>query len=98
MSQIGDEFTISKTFSVGGVATDPTTIQVIHRTPDLTETVYTYPDDTEITRSSAGVYVFTLVLSEARTHVFRWVGTGAVDDSSEVTEVVDESYFVEPMP
>jgi hypothetical protein len=100
VSAIGDDITVTFTFTLLGTSTaaDPDLVQVIHRKPDLSETVYEYLVDDEITRTSAGLYTITLRLTEYRTHWFRPVGTGNVNKATEVSVDVEESYYLEPLP
>jgi hypothetical protein len=69
--------TLTNTFSVDGTPTDPTTISLVITDPENTSTEYTFAD-TEITRTSAGVYTKDVVCSVAGTWTYRWVGTGDV--------------------
>ena len=100
MAIVGSDAQIEFTFTALGTSTpaDPTEVFVIHRKPDLTETEYEYLVDSEITRVSTGLYRFTINLVDHRTHIFRPVGTGAVNDAKEVTLEVTESYFLDPIP
>jgi len=100
LSVVGDDIEITFTFTLLGTETpaDPDLVQVIHRKPDLTETVYEYLVDDEISRTSAGLYVLTLRLVDYRTHWFRPVGTGNVNKATEVSVEVEESYYLDPLP
>jgi hypothetical protein len=69
--------TLTNTFSVDDVPTDPTTISLVITDPENTSTTYTFAD-TEITRTSAGVYTKDITCSIAGTWTYRWVGTGDV--------------------
>ena len=51
-------FTIS-TVDDDGDAADPSSLVVVETVPDGTATTYTYGVDSEIVKSSTGVYVFT---------------------------------------
>lgn len=98
--KVGSAAAVDFTFTAldTGVLTDPTTVSVFLRKPDLSEEVYTYPDDPEITRSSVGSYRFRRVWTEPRRSIIRPVGTGAVNRAEEVFMDVEESYFLDPMP
>ena len=54
--------TLTNTFTVSGVAIDPTTISLVITTPAGTATTYTYALG-EITRSSAGVRLSTTTVA-----------------------------------
>lgn len=60
-----------------GVLTDPTTVTLIVREPDSTETTYTYVA-TQITRDSAGRFSKDYSPDQSGVHYYRWIGTGAV--------------------
>jgi hypothetical protein len=74
-------------FTVGGVATDPTTVTLKIEEPDGTEVSYTYAA-AQITRASAGSYYKDVTVDQAGTHTYRWVGTGAV------AAVDEDSFYV----
>jgi hypothetical protein len=98
---VGEDISVDFTFTALGTTTltDPTLIQVVHRKPNLTETVYVYPTDPEVTRLSAGQYNFTKrMVNEPLTHVIRPLGSGEVNKAQEVFVVVTESYFLDPLP
>jgi hypothetical protein len=98
---VGSDFSVNFTFTLLGTTTlaDPDLVQVVHRKPDLTEVVYEYLVDDEITRNSVGDYTFTKTApNEARRHVLRPLGTGNVNKSQEVFVDVTESYFLDPLP
>lgn len=75
--------TLTNTFRVAGVATDPTTISLAVTTPSGTTTTYTYAL-TQITRTSAGLYTKDISCSEAGEWVAVWTGTGTAADVVEV--------------
>ncbi|MDE1904967.1 MAG: hypothetical protein KGH75_00770 [Rhodospirillales bacterium] len=66
---------LSATFTVGGVATDPTTVSLTYRTPDGTETVLTYAAS-QITKDSVGNYHVVLTVTQAGSTTYLWDGTG----------------------
>ncbi len=76
---IGEPVVLTNTFTVAGVATDPTTISLAVTTPAGVTTTYTYAAAT-ITRTGTGVYTKTITATEAGTWVYVWTGTGAVAD------------------
>lgn len=100
MAIVGNQAIVNFTFFSAGTTTpaDPDTVQVIHRKPDLTETVYVFETDTEITKTDVGDYTFTLQLVDYRRHYFRAVGTGDVDSPEESFIDVEESHYLDPLP
>lgn len=88
----GNGATISVTFSVGGVLTDPTTVTLKVKSPAGVTTTYTYAMG-EITRTGAGAYKKTLLasaLAEGRT-VYRFLGTGTAEGSVEGSITISPS-------
>ena len=81
----GNAVTITGTFTLSGVATDPTTITLEVKIPAGTITPYTYAG-AQITRDSAGVYHKDVILSSEGVWTFRMTGTGTVVAST-VTNV-----------
>lgn len=79
--------TLTNTFSVNSVPTDPTTVALTVTDPDGTATTYTYAL-AEITRSSAGVYTKDIPCSTDGIWHYKWVGTGAASDETEGTWTV----------
>jgi hypothetical protein len=100
MAQVGDN--VTKTFNFvdsDDDPADPDLVQIIHRKPDLTETVYEFGVDSEVTNPAVGQYDITLRLTDYRRHYFRAIGSGTVDDAlPEVFEIVEESHFLDPIP
>lgn len=82
--------TLTNTFSVSGVATDPTTISLAITTPTGTTTTYTYAA-AEITRSSAGVYTKAVGCSEDGVWQYVWTGTGTASDITAGTWLVRQT-------
>lgn len=78
-------------YSTAGVLADPTTLTVyLRHEASGTQTSYVYGVDSEITRTSAGVYVFhSPALDRTGTWWVGWVGTG-----TGVTVTDDESVEV----
>lgn len=99
-TQVGDS--VTKTFNfvdADGDPANPDLVQIIHRGPDLVETVYEFGVDSEVTNPTVGSYVIGLRLTEYRRHYFRAIGSGTIDDAlPEIFEEVEESYFAEPLP
>jgi hypothetical protein len=61
-----------------GVLTDPGGVIFKTRSACGTETTYTYGEDDEIERDSAGIYLANIVPDEAGRWNFRWETTGPV--------------------
>lgn len=81
--------TLSNTFAVAGVATDPSTISLTVVDPQQTSTTYTYSGGT-ITRTGTGVYTKDIACDLAGIWTYAWVGTGTASD------VVAGSWTVQP--
>lgn len=78
--QSGTAVTITETFSVLGVPTDPTTVTFTVQAPDGTETTYVFGVAPEVTNPSPGVYVLDLpALSDPGVYLYQVVGTGTVE-------------------
>lgn len=72
--------TLTNTFkNSSGVATDPTTISLTVTDPTQTSTTYTYAES-QITKTSTGVYTKDIACSTDGTWTYEWTGTGAVAD------------------
>lgn len=100
MALVGNLAVVPFTFTAVGTTTpaDPDTVQVIHRKPDLTETVYEFGVDDEVEKTDVGDYTFTVQLVDHRRHYFRAVGTGDVDSPAETFLDVEESHYLDPLP
>ena len=70
------------TFTVGGVATDPTTVVMTVKEPDNTETVYTYALS-QITKDSTGVYHKDISTDQVGWHFWEMYGTGACEAATQ---------------
>ena len=68
-----------------GTLTDPTTVSLIYRAPDGTETTITYAGG-GVTKDSTGVYHADVTCSVVGDWYYRFVGTGAA-------VAVDEEHF-----
>ena len=79
---IGDTVSI-RTYSAAGEGfkdaagslTDPTTVTLVVKEPDGTETTYT---TVQVTHDATGRYSKDFAPDQSGTHFYRWVGTGAV--------------------
>lgn len=88
---IGDKVRLGITFENGDTPADPTTGPVFEiKTPDAVITTYTYPTDSEIVRSSAGVFYFDFVITDSGNHFYRWSGEGLAHGAEEHQFVVRE--------
>lgn len=75
--------TLTNSFYVASVLTDPTTISLAVTSPSGTTTTYTYAGST-ITKTSTGIYTKNIACSEAGEWVAVWTGTGTASDVVEV--------------
>jgi hypothetical protein len=95
----GDLWTPKATFTVGGVATDPSTVTFKYRDPSGTITtvgpVAGASGGSGITRVSAGVYTYDVTLNDAGRWYARFEGTGAATAAEDYEAVVDPSVFYE---
>jgi hypothetical protein len=82
--------TLTNTFSVGGVVTDPTTVALTITTPSGVATSYTFAGGT-ITKTGPGIYTKDLPCSEVGIWLYLWVGTGAASDAVAGTWTVSSS-------
>ena len=80
---------LSNTFTVAGVATDPTTISLVVTTPAGVATTYTHAGAT-ITKDGTGVYHKDVTCSEPGEWQYQWVGTGTASDTTVSTFTVQE--------
>ena len=71
--------TLTNTFQVAGVDTDPTTVTLVVTDPLGVATTYTYAGAT-ITKTATGVYTKDIPCATAGLWTFVWVGTGAASD------------------
>lgn len=82
----GKYVTMTGTFMVSGVLTDPTTITLWVEDPDGTETSYTYALS-QLTKASTGVYYKSLQVTKSGYWKYKFVATGTVADTT------DDTYF-----
>lgn len=83
---VGDPVVLTNTFTIAGVATDPTTVALKVVEPDATTTTYTYAGAT-VTRTATGVYTKTITVDQAGIWQYVWTGTGTAAD-------VEPGYFL----
>ena len=86
---VGALVTLSAAFTVGTVATDPTTVTCQVRDPSGAVTTLT------ATKASTGNYTATLDLTAAKAGVwnYRWQGSGACQAAEEAQFYVEASAF-----
>lgn len=82
--------TLTNTFKVAGVATDPTTVSLTVTTPARVSTTYTYAA-AQITKTSTGLYTKDLACSEDGEWEYIWTGTTAASDVEAGTWTVFET-------
>jgi len=92
---IGDKpvFT-AKFYDTADTLTDPSAVVCRWRTPDGTETAYTYGTDSEVAKTSTGIYTFAApTLAASGKHVFRPKGTAGLIAAGELAIQVRRSSF-----
>jgi hypothetical protein len=72
--------TLSNTFSVSGVATDPTTVTLVVTDPTGDATTYTQAGGDFTHVGGTGLYSIDIACTEVGTWSFVWTGTGAASD------------------
>jgi hypothetical protein len=72
-----------------GVLTNPTTVTFTVQAPSGVETSYVYGTDSEVTRSSTGIYRMTLQLNTSGEWYCRVVGTGTVEACDETLQPIN---------
>lgn len=85
-----DTVTLTNTFTVSGVATDPTTISLAVTNPAGTTTTYTFAGGT-ITKVGTGIYSKSITADSVGLWRYVWTGTGTAAD------VEDGSFTVSPV-
>lgn len=90
----GDKVRLHASFTVDGVATDPTNITLKIKDPDDTETSFSYPG--AISKGSTGYYYYDLVLpvdSTSGAWHYRFESDGVVNSAAEKTIITLASHF-----
>lgn len=82
----GKYVTMTVTWTVNSVATDPTTITLQVEDPSGAETSYTYAAG-QLTKSSTGVYYKSIQVVTSGIWIYRFIATGTVADTT------DDYYF-----
>src|SRR5262249_13589982 len=74
--------TLSNTFQVAGVSTDPTTVTCVVTDPTATATTHTYngASPADVTRTGTGAYQLNVSCTTPGIWTYLWVGTGAASD------------------
>jgi hypothetical protein len=76
----GTAVTITQTFTVLGVDTDPTTVEFTVQDPQATDSTFVFGVDAEVTNPAVGVYVLELTApGYPGVYHYDCVGTGAVE-------------------
>lgn len=82
--------TLTNTFTVDGVDTDPTAISLVVTDPTQASTTYTFAA-AQITKTAAGVYTKDIPCTIAGTWAYEWVGTTQASDVAAGTWEVQET-------
>lgn len=82
--------TLTNTFTVNGVDTDPSTVSLTVTDPTQTPVTYTYAA-AEITKTGTGVYTKDIPCTIAGTWTYEWIGTTAASDVIAGTWEVQET-------
>lgn len=72
--------TLTNTFSVGGTATDPTTVTLVVTDPLGQATTYTQSDGDFTHTNGTGIYSIDIPCTSAGTWSYVWTGTGTASD------------------
>jgi hypothetical protein len=86
----GDLIRITATFTVGGVATDPTAVYLYLRAPDGTLTTLQYGVDASLTKTATGAYRYDYSATARGDVYYRWAGTGAAQAAEQGTFFVQD--------
>lgn len=93
---VGDSVKLTGTFTLDGVATDPTAVSLQIRDPSGNISLLTYAAD-ELTQVSTGVYSYNLTLDESGDWFVKFIGTGTVISSTKDTLIfVADTHFTYP--
>lgn len=82
--------TLTNTFTVDDVATDPTTISLVVTDPTGSATTYTYAAS-QITKTATGVYTKDIPCTTAGVWSYVWIGTGTASDVAAGTWTVQST-------
>ena len=89
---IGDRIRISVTFTVDGVASDPSEVTLKVQDPSGNEAEYVYSEG-DLTRDDTGVYYYDVTVDESGYWYYRMEATGDVVASGESHLAVRKSEF-----
>jgi len=90
---VGNQIKCQATFTVGGTATDPTTITARVKDPTGTITVYTFALAT-VTKTATGIYNVSVTMNLAGSWWVRWEGTGTVVATEEESVIISDSNVI----
>ena len=95
---VGDKPVFTATFKdTADTLTDPSAVSFLWRTPAGTETDYIYQTDSEVTRSSVGVFVFNApTIAATGPHYCRAKGTAGLIAAAELGIGVRSTKFTTP--
>ena len=79
---IGDKVRLSVTFTVDGVAADPTDVACKYQDPSGNEVEKTFLAG-DVTRSGTGIYYYDVTIDESGTWFYRFEATGNVVGAGE---------------
>ena len=88
----GQQVRSTVTFTVGGSATDPTTVVAKVMAPDGTVTTYAYGTDAELVKNTTGVYYVDITGDQDGPWNYRFVGTGTCVAASEGTFYITSKF------
>lgn len=82
--------TLTNTFTVAGVPTDPTAVSLVVTDPTQVATTYTYAA-AQIVKTAVGIYAKDIPCSIAGTWTYEWIGTVLASDVAAGTWEVQET-------
>lgn len=83
--------TLTNTFRVAGVATDPTAVTLVVTSPSGTSATYNWPIPATLNNPSTGVFNKDIACSEDGEWSYTWTGTGSAQDVEVGTWTVYEA-------
>jgi hypothetical protein len=89
---LGDERDLRSTWTIEGVATDPTSVVFSIKEPDSAVTTYTSGIDQDLVRTDAGVFRVLWVVRKAGWHFARFPATGNIVQSQDIV------FYCRPSP
>jgi len=91
--EVADMIRLSASFTVNGVATDPTTVTLKIMPDGGSETVYEYGTDPELEKESVGNYFCDFAIPSEGDWYYKWYGTGDAYAAKQGSFEVIDSYF-----